>query len=975
MRSQIHFSNSIKKGEFVLKRNIQTLKDVSQIRDKKTQTLKVKPNNLFNTLEKQLFFMDNLFNELKLRNLDDWMNIQTKIIIKNGGRSLISYHYSNNLEKLLTTLYPNFPWQFFDLQNDKYKHKYKIFHSFDNQRTFMNNLFNELKLKSLDEWLLYQKKILIQNGGRNLLIYYENNFEKLLSKIYPQNDWQFDKKFPELNEKFNSLSKQRLFALHLAKKLNIKSLDDWLNLNRSILIEQGGKEILNIYSNSIEKFLISLYPNHCWKFDKLIENSKEFYKSIENQQIFMTNLFYKLKFKSIENFFQLTKEDFIKLGGKKILYYYANNFINLLLKIYPNFPWNFQLENIKRKRKRIKKNYLKSIENQRKLVDHLFIEFNLISIDNWSEISANFFILNGGKKLLSRYSNNMKKMLRKIYPNFPWKKEKFQISPFPLDYFLNIENQRLFIDDLYKKLRYKSLDNFLSIAKKTLRKFGGENLLLIYSNNLKKLLKNIFPYYKWEFDYSFTNIFYQRKFFDQLFKKLRLKRLKDWIEIKQTRIINKGGKELLQFYSNDMKKLLSNLYPNYPWNFSIKIFPKGYFNSIENQRQFMLYLYDKYKLNSLDDFLNIKKLNIIKNGGNRLLKFYLNDIKELLKRIFPNYPFNFEKLNININRYFRSLSNQRKFMDNLFIKLKLKSFDDWLFIKKKTIYKRGGRSLLFTYYNNNMNKLLLNIYPNHLWNFEIDPIEKQRRLLEKIGRKLGIKELNDWLIVKKSQILINGGKKLLLNYSNDLKKLLITIYPNHQWNFDNIFFRRYGNYFTSVDFRMEKLKYLQKKYLIQQKKDWYRLQSQTEEINLYQSLKLIYPTEKWNKKLFQTRTKKTNQRLLFILLQQIFSIHFVIENYRHDLIQSFTTSRPLEFDIFIPSLNMGFEYQGEQHYDDLPDAFAQNIYYNIHDQRKEDLANTKKITLIIIPYWWDQSLSSLLSTIHDQSPKKLHTNL
>ena len=49
-----------------------------------------------------------------------------------------------------------------------------------------------------------------------------------------------------------------------------------------------------------------------------------------------------------------------------------------------------------------------------------------------------------------------------------------------------------------------------------------------------------------------------------------------------------------------------------------------------------------------------------------------------MKIYLSDHCWNFDQLKVNTNLYFNSLSNQRKFMDELFIKLKLKLIDDRL---------------------------------------------------------------------------------------------------------------------------------------------------------------------------------------------------------------------------------------------------------------------------------------------------------
>ena len=161
-----------------------------------------------------------------------------------------------------------------------------------------------------------------------------------------------------------------------------------------------------------------------------------------------------------------------------------------------------------------------------------------------------------------------------------------------------------------------------------------------------------------------------------------------------------------------------------------------------------------------------------------------------------------------------------------------------------------------------------------------------------------------------------------------------------------------------------------KKFSIDKKEIFYRLPISFEKINLFKTLKLIFPNEKWNKKLFFYRSKRTNQRILFSQLQKIYLSHFLIENYHHPKISSNTAENSkktlLEFDIFIPSLNLAFEYQGEHHYNYFPSPFNANLeYYQIHDQLKLKSSKLLDIHLVAIPYWWDLSIPSLYSSIRN----------
>jgi hypothetical protein len=80
------------------------------------------------------------------------------------------------------------------------------------------------------------------------------------------------------------------------------------------------------------------------------------------------------------------------------------------------------------------------------------------------------------------------------------------------------------------------------------------------------------------------------------------------------------------------------------------------------------------------------------------------------------------------------------------------------------------------------------------------------------------------------------------------------------------------------------------------------------------------------------------------------------------------TNQYLEFDIFIPSLNLAFEYHEQHHY--IQAAYVNKPLEEIkeRDQLKLDLANHLGITLIIIPCWWDRTAESLIATIKKIRP-------
>ena len=601
---------------------------------------------------------------------------------------------------------------------------------------------------------------------------------------------------------------------------------------------------------------------------------------------------------------------------------------------------------------KLKKNEI-TIVNQQIYLDKLFIKLKLKTLDDFFIPSVKRVVTQRGNKYLE--NQNYKSLLLSTYPNFNWEFEKFA-SQNKLK--KNYSIHQRFMIKLYTNLKMNSFEEFVNITKSQIVSIGGANLLLNYSNNIPNMLIDLFPNYPWSFDcipkYYFQKFENQKRFMDDLYIKLNLKSHFDWKNVSLAKIENNGGHLLLKYYSNDKQILLSSIYPNWDdiltdnTDKNLKTF-----GSIENRRKFMEDLFRELKLNNLDDWNNVQKKTIIKYHGKNLLAFYSHDKNKMLKSIYPehNWKFKTKKKRNSLS----SLEDQRKIVEKIFQNLNLKLLNDWLFISSSKFQQSGGRGILAKY--KNMNHMLKTLYPNHNWP---TLIEKQRIKMEKIFKKLQLNELDDYLYLGKKQLIKSGARSILRYYSNNLQQLLLAIYPNHFWNFERLKYRNFGPSMYNSKLQIKRLLSTIDKYSIRQKSDWYRLPTKNSNFRILQLLQRVFPNEIWDKKTFSTRGKKTTQRLLYSMTQKFFPQLNVYEDYRHPVIVS--ANSYLEFDLFIPSINIAFEYQGEQHYFELPHSSKIELSHN-REEVKASLAIENQISLIVIPFWWDQSQSSFYSTI------------
>ena len=295
-----------------------------------------------------------------------------------------------------------------------------------------------------------------------------------------------------------------------------------------------------------------------------------------------------------------------------------------------------------------------------------------------------------------------------------------------------------------------------------------------------------------------------------------------------------------------------------------------------------------------------------------------------------------------------------------------------------TIIQHGGGTII-NKYNGRFILALQNLYPEHNW--DLLSIKKTKNFwefkknrtnfLERIYEKFELNSLDDWYNIKQEIIKENGGSGLLKKFKGSLFKALKMDYPNYIWDISLTKCKGRWNEFNYKIFALK----LQKYYLVNKKDDWYRI-SQVQVNSLFSNihslnirslsvmkiLKTVYPKEHFNKYLLKARLKKSSQRRLWVAIQKLLINHHILEEYIHPTFR-YKTGCNFRFDIYVPSILLALEYQGEQHFDDSPNVFSNIEVYQHRDEEKRESCDKRGIILISIPFWWSGSEERLANTV------------
>eukprot|EP01114_Cavostelium_apophysatum_P023792 TRINITY_DN9076_c0_g1_i1.p1 TRINITY_DN9076_c0_g1~~TRINITY_DN9076_c0_g1_i1.p1 ORF type:complete len:404 (-),score=59.76 TRINITY_DN9076_c0_g1_i1:239-1450(-) len=348
--------------------------------------------------------------------------------------------------------------------------------------------------------------------------------------------------------------------------------------------------------------------------------------------------------------------------------------------------------------------------------------------------------------------------------------------------------------------------------------------------------------------------------------------------------------------------------------------------------------------------------------------------------------------------YFANPSNRREFVENFANHMGYSHWTDFYGIKSDDFVKLGGTALLHRYYNGSLRNAVMQILPEHDWDpskftelntsWKDKTIADDRQFFDLIGSRLNIRRPEDWYKAKIEDVLEHGGSALMKAYGNSYSRAIMTVYPEYPWTLWR-FRRAPRNFWQNHDNGRRFLDWAFEQLGLREMDDWYQITlKQLNEIggesftsrfsSLAALLKTFYPEHQWDEEKFHIRwtstmTSRKYQALLRNQVEQILPEAVDIHSeFRHPTLKYESTQKEVQFDIFIPSLHLAFEFQGIQHYKPgyLPSSLTD---IRGRDLEKKKLCESAGITLIEVPYWWDLRKESLVATLGLARPDLVRT--
>jgi hypothetical protein len=208
------------------------------------------------------------------------------------------------------------------------------------------------------------------------------------------------------------------------------------------------------------------------------------------------------------------------------------------------------------------------------------------------------------------------------------------------------------------------------------------------------------------------------------------------------------------------------------------------------------------QLKSTKDWKKVTVDSILKRGGSFINSHYGGSLvrglifpfcskRSALRTVYPGQQFDepVKSKKLKPLKYWNNVQNQRRFLDDLAVKLNIKSPEDWYSVKVETVVKLGG-TFITRHYDGSLVRgkkkciykvtflALASVYPEHKWNATKThkpskywkDINSQRNYFDNLAVKFRIHEPSDWYSMSTAVVKKMGGTFISRSYGGSLLK-------------------------------------------------------------------------------------------------------------------------------------------------------------------------------------------------------------
>lgn len=280
----------------------------------------------------------------------------------------------------------------------------------------------------------------------------------------------------------------------LGHRLAFSTPEDWYAIKRCHFYDNHGSGLLvSVYGDSPLKALCEFMPEYDWYPWLFCRTPQRFWAERANRHVYMQWLERQLAIERPDQWYEVTKEDFVRNSGHGLLSNYYGDSVFAAVKEYlPRrrwLPWRFAT---------VPQGFWQKADNRFRYLDWLAKRLRIRVPEQWYSVTYRQIADNHGATLAAYYDYSVLKIVNDYLPDHDWKPWLFR--KVPKDYWQDPASRQRYLVWLGDMLGFRSPGDWYRLSRQdVVRTGGGLVLTSICHNRMENLLQERYPKYRWNF--------------------------------------------------------------------------------------------------------------------------------------------------------------------------------------------------------------------------------------------------------------------------------------------------------------------------------------------------------------------------------------------------------------------------------------------------------------------------------------------
>ncbi len=299
----------------------------------------------------------------------------------------------------------------------------------------------------------------------------------------------------------------------------------------------------------------------------------------------------------------------------------------------------------------------------------------------------------------------------------------------PNGYWSTRTNRLKYLNWLGKRLRYRKLEDWYGLTRRSLlENHGGGLLATVYNHSPISVLQDLRPGYDWKpwLMHSTPQGYWRdpanrRLYMRWLGKQLGYTRPEHWYRLTQDDFhTHSGGGLLGVYYRNSPIDAVREYLPNYNWlEWKFAATPQGFWKRRATRKRYVAWLGEKLGYHKPEDWYAITRRDFYRNEGGALLhQIPGRSPLAALRELMPDVEWEEWRFARVPNGFWKRRKNRHRFIDTLGRQLGYRRPTDWYRLTREQVREAGGSALLSMVYHNSLLHLLNDRFPAVRWDPE-----------------------------------------------------------------------------------------------------------------------------------------------------------------------------------------------------------------------------------------------------------------